>query len=406
MDFTPFFEDQARLLHKVDTTFIRYLYKKIDFTNQAIAILGQRGTGKTTLMLQYLKKNFEFSEEAIYISVDNPYFKNIHLLDFAKDFEKNGGKYLFIDEIHKQKEWSYQIKAIVDTTSLRLVISGSSLINIHQEMVDISRRVVVYFLHNLSFREYLVLTKKLNSASLSLGEIWHNHREKSVAITKQIKVLQFFKEYLQFGTYPFFLQNSETFHQKLISIINQIIESDMPYVCKINFSQMDKIKKLLYILSISVPFSPNISELAKSCELSRPTLLEYLFYLEKAGLINTINYEARGYTKLQKPDKIYLGNTNLSYAISKEANIGSNRESFFANQLKNYFTSQQTLMNDKIILSKNGDFLIDNHYTVEIGGKNKTKKQIQNIKNSFIIKDNIEVGSHNVIPLWLFGFLY
>jgi len=406
MNFTFFFKEQQKLLRVTQTKLKRYLYDKIDFNNKAVIIVGQRGVGKTTLMLQYLKENYKNSSKALYISVDNPYFKTISLYEFASMFESFGGEILFIDEIHKYKDWELHIKSIIDTTSLKLIISGSSMIQIHSKKADLSRRIVVYELANLSFREYIYFTKKINLPSFDLEDVFLNHIECANVILQKIKPLEFFYEYLEYGNYPFILKKDDSYESLLISIINQILEVDLPYIANINFAQIDKIKKLIYLLSISVPLKPNISKLSNASEISRPTLLEYIYYLEKGRLINIVNFKSRGYNILTKPDKLYINNTNLTKAISKEANIGTLREIFFVNQIKSYFYNQPKLLDENILLSNKGDFLIQNKYIVEIGGKNKSFKQIKDIDNSFIVADDIEIGFKNKIPLWLFGFLY
>lgn len=406
MDLSILFQEQQKLLSKISLTVKRSLYEKIDWNNKAISILGQRGVGKTTLLLQYIKENFEYSQKILYISVDNPYFKTISLYEFANDFEKLGGEILILDEIHKYKDWSSHIKSIIDTTSLKIVFSGSSMLQIQKLDSDLSRRVVNYTLANLSFREYLNINNILNIESITLEDIFSNHIKLASDISKEIKPLKHFKEYIKNGCYPFFLEGVDMYNHKLVNILNQILESDFPYITNINFSQIDKIKKLVYILSTSVPFSPNISALSKATDISRPIMSEYLYYLELASIINSVNYKARGYTKIEKPDKLFLYNTNLMYAISKEPNIGNMRETFFVNQIKSYFYNQDTFLDDTILLSKKGDFILKNKYTLEIGGKNKTFEQIKDIEKSYVISDDIEIGFKNKIPLWLFGFLY
>ncbi len=406
IDFTTFFEEQQRILKQLQCDKKRYLYHKIDWEERCSLILGQRGVGKTTLMLQYLKENFQDSPKALYISVDSPFFKNISLLEFALEFEKHGGKTLFIDEIHKYKEWSIHIKNLYDSSNLKLIISGSSMIQIHIQEADLSRRVRVYYLANLSFKEYLWFLNIEKFESYKIEDIFNNHIAIANGITKKIKPLEYFYDYLNFGAYPFMLKHKDSFYHYLIGIINQIIEVDLPYSTNINFSQIDKIKKLIYLLSTSVPLKPNISKLSQAIEISRPTLNEYLYYLELGSLINIVNQKARGYGILNKPDKLFIYNTNLMKTISQNSDIGTQRETFFVNQIKSSFYNTPQLIDENILLSRYGDFKILNRYTVEIGGKNKSFEQIKEISDSFIIADGIEVGFGNKIPLWLFGFLY
>ncbi|MCL4533330.1 MAG: AAA family ATPase [Deltaproteobacteria bacterium] len=406
MDFTIFYQEQQKLLNRIDLKTKRYLYSLIDFNDRCIGILGQRGIGKTTLMLQYLKDNFKDSQKALYVSLDNPFFANISLYEFAIEFEQLGGEILFLDEIHKYNDWSNHIKSIYDGTRIKVVLSGSSVLKIKNSSADLSRRLIVYSMSNLSFLEYLRLQGIYDSTSYSLEEILKNHVKIASIITKDIKILKYFKDYLKFGCYPFINEGVELYRYKLINIINQILESDLPYVTKINYNNVDKLKKLLYIIAISVPFEPNISKLANAANLSRPTLIEYIYYLESAHIINTLSFKVRGYKKIEKPDKIYLHNSNIMSAVTFESNKGNERETFFINQIKNYYDNKSDFLKEYILLSKDGDFIVDNKYVIEIGGKNKTFRQIKNIINSYIASDDIEIGFGNKIPLYLFGFLY
>ena len=406
IDFTIFFEEQQRILNRLNSEKKRYLYNQINWENRCSLILGQRGVGKTTLILQYLKEQYENSAKALYVSVDNPFFKNISLYEFAIDFEKYGGEILFVDEIHKYKEWSSHIKSIYDSTNLKLVISGSSMIQLHAGEADLSRRVRLYRLANLSFREYLAFQDIAEFESYSIEDIFTNHIAIANKITKKIKPLAHFHEYLNAGAYPFMLEGKDNYNHLLIGIINQILEVDLPYSTNINFSQIDKVKKLVYLLSTSVPLKPNISKLAEAIEVSRPTLLEYLHYLELGSLLNSVNQKARGYGVITNPDKLFMYNTSLMKSISQNIDKGTQRETFFVNQIKSALYNKAMLIDENILLSPYGDFKVLNTYTVEIGGKNKSFKQIENIKNSFVVADEIESGFANKIPLLLFGFLY
>ena len=406
IEFTIFFEEQQRILNRLHTTKKRYLYSQINWDNRCSIILGQRGVGKTTLILQHLKEIYANSSKALYVSVDNPFFKNFSLYEFAIEFEKHGGEVLFVDEIHKYKEWSSHIKSIYDSTNLKLVISGSSMIQIHAGEADLSRRVRLYRLANLSFREYLSFQEIAEFESYSLEDIFTNHIAIANKITQKIKPLAHFQEYLNAGAYPFMLEGKDNYNHLLIGIINQILEVDLPYSTNINFSQIDKVKKLVYLLSTSVPLKPNISKLAEAIEVSRPTLLEYIHYLELGSLLNSVNQKARGYGVINKPDKLFMYNTSLMKSISQNIDKGTQRETFFVNQIKSALYNKATLIDENILLSEHGDFKLLNTYTVEIGGKNKSFKQIENIENSFVVADEIESGFANKIPLWLFGFLY
>jgi len=400
------YEEQAIRLHKISLDKKRYLYHNINWNLKSIGILGQRGLGKTTMMLQYIKENFEESDEALYISLDNPYFQSISLLDFAKEFEQNGGKVLFIDEVHKYNDWSTHVKNIYDMLEIKVVFSGSSILQISKQNADLSRRTIIYQLENLSFREYLYLEDKGTFESVEMQVLLTDHKKIATQIAQKIKPLKIFKEYLQYGAYPFILEDRESYHQKIIQIINLILESDLPFINKIEVQQIGKLKKLIYLLAVNVPFIPNIKDLSESTDISRPKVYEYLNHLEDAKIINSVRSKAKGYKILSKPEKLFMQNTNITYALTASINMGSARESFFVNQIKNYYASQNLFLDEAIYTAPKGDFLVDGKYTVEVGGKSKSFKQIQGVENSYIAADDIEIGHGHKIPLWLFGFLY
>jgi len=405
MDFSVLFEEQYRALSRVNLAFKRSFYNELILNkSRFIAILGQRGVGKTTLMLQLIKEKYFNDDRVLYVSVDTPYFQSVSLYDFAKNFEKYGGEILFLDEIHKLKDFSVHLKAIYDSTNLKVIVSGSSLLQIYKSYSDLSRRIVAYHLPNLSFREYLELIG-FKFSKISFDDLLTNHTDYAKDISKDIKPLKYFKNYLEYGAYPFVIEGVEVYKLKLINIINHILEVDLPYITSISLANIEKIKKLVYLIAISVPFTPNISELSHQTEISRPVIVEYLKHLENAQLIFNMHFKARGYQKLRKPDKIYLNNSNLIRAITLDSNIGSERETFFVNQIMNYFHNTYKFYNENILLSKQGDFIVDNKI-FEIGGKSKKYRQIKGIENSYIVADDIEIGYKNKIPLWLFGFLY
>jgi predicted AAA+ superfamily ATPase len=406
MDLQHLFNEQAQLLRQTSLEKKRYLYHEINWNLKSLAILGQRGLGKTTMMLQYIKEHYHRSDKALYISLDNPYFQTLSLVEFAQEFQAYGGEVLFIDEVHKYSDWARHIKSIYDSLSLRVVISGSSILQITKQNVALSRRTIVYHLENLSFREYLFLKDKASFESYSLEEILDNHHAIASEIGEKIKPLKQFKEYLEFGCYPFILEDRGSYHQRIIQVINLILESDLPHINKIEMQQIKKLKKLLYLLAVSVPFIPNITDLAKATDISRPKLYEYLNYLEEAKIINNIRTPQKGYNIMSKPEKLFMQNTNISFALTKKIDIRSAREAFFVNQIKNYYASQNRFIDEAIFVAKKGDFLVDGSYTFEVGGKNKSFKQIKDMKQSFVASDDIEVGFGAKIPLWLFGFLY
>lgn len=398
------YQMQKTLLHRVSLTHKRYLYDKIDWSQRLIGILGQRGQGKTTLMLQYIKEHYDNDRSVLYISLDNPYFQSVSLLEFAQTFAQLGGKVLFIDEVHKYKEWSVHIKLIYDTLDIQVVFSGSSILKMSKQNGDLSRRSLVYYLENMSFREYLHITDTADLPVYTLEEILENHIEIADTVTARIKPLMLFREYMEYGAYPFVLEDRAFYHQRILQVIMLILETDLPYINAIEIAQINKLKKMLYMLAVSVPFVPNIVDLAEATNISRPKIYEYLKYLEDAKIITSLRTREKGYKIMSKPEKLYMNNPNISYALSANSNKGSLRESFFVNQIKNYYGRQ--FLDDAIFVSKVGDFLVKERYVFEVGGKNKSFRQIKDVENSYIAADDIEIGFGNKIPLWLFGFLY
>ena len=406
MSLQLMYENCNNLLQRTSLAHKRYLYNKINWNLKSIGILGQRGLGKTTMMLQYIKENFTHTDKALYITLDNPYIQSISLIEFAKEFEQYGGEVLFIDEVHKYDDWSTHIKNIYDSLDIKIVFSGSSILQIEKQNADLSRRTIIYHLENLSFREYLEFTGVKKFDIYSVEEILENHKSIASDIKSDIKPLMYFKEYLQYGSYPFILEDKDTYYQKIVQIINLILETDLPCINNIQMQQIVKLKKLLYMLAINVPFIPNITDIAKATNISRPKVYEYLEHLESAKIINSIRGKEKGYNIMSKPEKLFMQNTNISYALTSKIDIGSARESFFVNQIKNYYNANTKLIDDTIFSSSQGDFLVDDKYTFEVGGKNKSFKQIKDIENSYLISDDIEIGFKNKIPLYLFGFLY
>jgi predicted AAA+ superfamily ATPase len=401
-----FFNEQHRLIASVSAV-KRYLYSRIDWSERCIGILGARGTGKTTLMLQHVRERYGDSDRALYISVDSPYFQAHNLFAFAREFHQFGGELLLVDEIHKYPDWSIDIKAIYDSfPKLKVVFSGSSLLQISKQKADLSRRAIIFNLHGLSFREYVNFTQNTAYIAYSLEEILAGHRQIAETLCGEITVRRLFRDYQQIGYYPFFLESQATYLFRLREVINHILEVDLPMVNRIEARQISKLKKLLYLLATSVPFSPNISKLAEATDISRPRLYEYLENLQDARLLNLVRSQGRGYEVLTRPDKIYLENSNLMYAIAENVNIGALRELFFVNQLRNASALHPGLVENTIELSAKGDFIVQSAYTFEIGGKGKGFSQISGVEKSFVIADDIETGFQNKIPLWLFGFLY
>lgn len=400
------FREQQRLIESIGQT-KRYLYERIDWKERCIGILGARGTGKTTLMLQHVKEHYGASDRALYISVDSPFFQAHDLFEFAREFHQMGGEVLLVDEIHKYTDWSVHVKAIYDSfPGLKVVFSGSSLLQITKQKADLSRRAIIFNLHGLSLREYINFTLDKEYPVYTLEEILSDHQRIAGDICKEIKPLRQLRGYLQGGYYPFFLEGESFYKFKVREVINHILEVDLPFVNRIEPRQISKIKKLLYLLAVGVPFVPNIAKLAEATDISRPRLYEYLEKLQDACLLNLVRSQGRGYEVLTKPEKILLENSNLMYAIADEVNTGSLRELFFVNQVRNAGTVHPRLIESTVELSGQGDFVVKGQYTFEVGGKGKGFRQISGVEDGFVVADDIEVGFKNKLPLWVFGFMY
>lgn len=392
------YEISARSVEMVPIQNIRTLIEWLDQKERLICIKGSRGVGKTTLLLQFAKTRLQ-GENFVYISLDNLYFTENRLLDFADDFSKNGGKYLLIDEVHHYPDWSLELKNIYDTLpDLKVIYTGSSLLHLTGGRADLSRRSVVHTLPGLSLREFIKFSENIEFPALGLEDIISKHAEISKTIWTKIKPIKKYKEYIETGYFPFFLEGKENYKNKLLEIINQVLESDLPFAAKISYNNIYKLKQLLYIISESAPFKPNIEKLSSRTGISKNTLKDYLHYMNDALLIGLLNKNGKGISRLTKPEKIYLHHPNLMMAIQgSSVDTGNLRETFFFNQVSN---------NHQLNYTDKGDFLVDNRYVFEIGGKNKATRQISGIANSFLVLDNIETGNRKEIPLWLFGFLY
>lgn len=376
----------------------RSLSKKIDWEYPLLGITGARGTGKTTLLLQRMRE-LDNGRESLYITMDDPYFLEVSLIQFLEEYRIYGGKYLFIDEVHKYPSWARELKNFYDFyKDVNIVFTGSSAVDIYRQDVDLSRRAVMFELSGLSFREYLIFKQILDVPAIELEDIIENHKDIALTLIKDFNPIPHFEDYLRYGYYPFFMEGESYFTVRLEQVIRIIVESDMRFIREITLENTRSILKLLKILATTVPFKPNISSLSEKVGIDRNTLINYLHYLEKARLVNTLQAYGKKLTKLAKPDKLYLENTNIQYALAGgKADRGSMRELFFMNQMAN--------IGKEATLPHNGDFFID-EITYEIGSKNKTNRQIHNVKASYIVADGIEFGGGNKIPLWLFGMMY
>jgi len=379
--------------------YLRYLHNDIDWNERMIGIIGARGAGKTTLMIQHIRETFTDRNNALYVSLDNLWFSNHSLTELCDHFCAFGGTHIFIDEIHRYPNWAIELKNIYDNyPELHIVFTGSSILEIYKSDADLSRRAMKHELHGLSFREYLALENVMDIKPFSLEEILRNHTNIASDISSTVKILPLFKAYLEHGYYPFYRESIKNYSSKLENVVNTIIEIDLPSIEKIDYNGVFNIKKLLMILASLVPYTPNIEKLSNEMNLNRASTLKYLTYLNKAELINVLLPTNKGMSMLTKPEKIYLNNTNLLYALtSARVDEGNVRETFFMNQL---------MVGHKVSVAKKGDFLIDGKYTIEVGGKNKSFDQIKDLADSFVVADNLEIGWGNKIPLWLFGFCY
>jgi len=374
--------------------FSSLLYSKAKITG----LYGSRGVGKTTILLQILKQLNYKEDEKLYISCDNPIFLNVSLFDFVDEFAKYGGEVIVIDEIHKIKDFQIQIKLIYDFLNIKVYFSGSSAVEITN--ADFSRRYSMYHLPILSFREFLELTFDVELPEFSLETIISDHQNITSEILHLLpnkKILKYFKTFINEGVYPYYFEDESKYIDRLNENINTILYTDLLNVTNIDSSKIVSLKKLLLSICVSDPIEISFEKLSKLVGITKPTLYKYINYLSRAELIHHIQYSAKRFANIKKSDKLYLNNTNLFHALCISGNIGNIRETYFISMLYKRHT---------INYASKGDFLIDDKFTFEIGGKNKSFNQIKDIPNSFVVADDIEIGFNNKIPLWLFGFLY
>lgn len=385
------YENFHRNLKEISTDFIRYKYSEIKWEGHALGLVGPRGVGKSYMLLQHIKRTLN-TADTLYVSADHIYFSENKLVDLADEFVKMGGKHLFIDEIHKYDGWSRELKQIIDSyRELQVVISGSSVLDIYKGMADLSRRVPIYNMQGLSFREYLQLFHSISAPTCSLDEIISG----KVEIPGVDHPLPLFRNYLKNGYYPF--GRDIEFEMELLQVINQTMEVDIPQYMNANVTVGRRLKTLLMVVARSVPFKPVMTKIAELTGISRNDISDYLIYIEKAGMIAQLRDKTGGIRGLGKVEKIYLDNTNLIYTLAPDnAEIGNVRETFFMNQTR--------VLHD-VISSSVSDFEIDGK-TFEIGGRKKGQKQIERATDGYIVKDDIETGFANVIPLWHFGLMY
>ena len=403
LDLSEFFAIQGRLLRHTPLKQKRFLYDRLDWADRLVGLLGGRGTGKTTLLLQHLSEQDAPAGAFLYLSADHIRAEALGLYEIGRDFFQGGGKLLVIDEIHKSLDWARRIKNLHDAfPASRIIFSGSCTLKLQLGKVDLSRRAVYYTLPSLSLREYLLLSSGVMHPSHSLAELLSDHPRLAADILQQGPVLGHFKTFLDHGAYPFFIEGADNYHARLRNVVEKVLYEDIPSTTGMKYSGVPILKKILFEIASSPPFLLNMERLAADLGVSKPTLYSYLTHLENAGLIAGVMPEGAGATLTRKPSKLFLGNTNFNKTIGRELNmedpLGTVRETFFASQLKNAGHS--------IRAARKGDFMVDGQYVFEVGGRKKSGKQLDGRKNSFIVRDDIEIGFKNVVPLWLFGFLY
>lgn len=394
-------EFQNSLLKSVNDKWFRSLYYNLWEDQRLLGIKGLRGVGKTTLLLQYLKFRFKDTQRGLYVTLDHPYFYQNSLFELASQWNSYGGKLLLIDEIHKYSNWSRELKLMYDGfPDMKFVFTSSSALDIYRGESDLSRRLIMHSLPGLSFREYISMHHDVHFQVVELEDLFNNNIPAFVEeVNQKIKPLALFKQYLKSGYFPFAKnENEETLKLKLIQIINTTLESDLAYVQNYSASHINNIKRLLGVVATSVPFEPNISRIAQKLKMGRDTVNHFLKHLNDAHLLILSNKLTKGMAALQKPDKIYIENTNFSYALEPQPDMGALRETFFINQLTN--------SGHKIHLAEKGDFVVNEKWIFEVGGKNKSNKQVSGVKNVYLAVDDIEYAYSNTVPLWVFGFLY
>ena len=386
------FEKSSAKVAEVSTTYVRRIHDEIAWEDRMVAIVGARGVGKTTLVLQHIRL-YDDPATSLYVTADDLWFTSNTLVGLADEFYKNGGRTLYIDEVHRYPNWSIELKNIYDTYSqLKIVYTGSSILDIRRGGADLSRRQLEYIMYGLSFREYLLLAHGIDMPVYSLEDVLA-HRVKFP--TNDYRPIALFKEYMKGGYYPFF--NQRDTYTRLQQIVNQVLEVDIPKYAELSLTTIEKLKRLMYVIAQSVPFKPNFSRLGRDLECHRTSISDMIVLLDKSHMAMILRDDSFGISALGKVDKVYLGNTHLAYALTDTVpDVGNLRETVFLTSVRPKYD---------VTSSSVADFKVGK-YVFEVGGKNKKKKQIQGVENAFVVKDDIEYGYQNVIPLWAFGFLY
>ena len=397
-DILPLITVYHRKLAETSLNFKRSLYYSINWNVRMLGIKGEKGVGKTTLILQHIKETFDNPDDALYVSMDNLWFKTHSIMDLVEHLYSKGVYFLFMDEIHKCPDWTSVLKNLYDNfPRLHIVYTGSSMLRIDNSRVDLSRRQTLYKLNNLSFREYLEYEGIASFNPHSLEDILKNHVKYAMEITSKVKVLKYFEDYLSHGMYPFYKESNTDYHIRLSEAVTQTLESDIPAVEDVTFETVQKTEKLLMIIAESVPFVPNVNRLCEALGTTRDSCLKMLYALDRAGVLCILTAELKNYKKLVSPDKIFLGNPNIMIALGGKTEIGTIRETIFANQVG---------ATNALQYPKKGDFFACRKYLFEVGGAGKSFEQIKDEPDSFLAVDDTEIGIGSRIPLWVFGFLY
>ena len=398
IDPQPLYDNYHRKLAKTDLRFKRYLYGRINWKSRIISIKGARGVGKTTMLLQHILENYDDIDRTLYASLDDLWFATHSLIDLVDWADRHGISRLYLDEVHRCEGWSQVLKNVYDNyPDMSIVYTGSSLLVIDNAVADMSRRQTSYTLYGLSLREYLELEGILSYEPVPLEDLLGSHVRIAMDIIGRIKIAPVFERYLSQGYYPFYRESPEDFPMRLRETVTAVIDSDLPSVERVAYETLQKVRRLLMIISENVPFEPNMAELWRQLSTDNESGLKMLYALDKAQILTLLNVKAKSYKYLTKPDKIYLANPNLMHALCPQVDIGNERETFFLSQLR---------VGHNISFPNRGDFLIDGKYMFEVGGKGKSFEQIAGVSDSFLAVDDTDVGYGNRIPLWLFGFLY
>lgn len=398
IELQPLFNNYHRRIAKIDLRFKRYLYEQINWKSRIISIKGARGVGKTTMLLQHILENYEDIDKTLYVSLDDLWFATHSLIDLVDWADRHGMQRLYLDEVHKYEGWSETLKNIYDNyPDMSIVYTSSSLLIMDNGKADLSRRQTVYTLYGLSFREFLTFEDVICYPAIPIEDLLENHVHHAMQIVKNVKVASYFETYQEHGYYPFYREVGEDFASRLREIVSVVIESDLPAVENMTFETIQKVKKLVMIISEHVPFEPKMSDLWAQLATNNELGLRMLYALDKAQILALLTSKAKNYKFLYKPGKIFLGNPNLMHALCPMVNKGNERETLFNCQLQVNYDVKHPLK---------GDFLINDKYLFEVGGRKKSFEQIADVPNSFLAVDDTEVGHGNRIPLWLFGFTY